>query len=119
MTRRLAAGSPEPLGVVPVAGGINIAVFSAHATAIELCLFDEADREVERIRLPERTGDVFHGFVAGVEAGARYGLRAHGLSPPGRATASTPRSCSSTRTPPARPRFPPPPVDVRLPGKLR
>ncbi|MBW8785059.1 MAG: glycogen debranching protein GlgX, partial [Novosphingobium sp.] len=79
MRRRLGEGSPEPLGVTLVEGGLNVAVFSAHASAIELCLFDAAGaRELERIRLPEGTGDVFHGFVAGVEPGARYGLRAHG-----------------------------------------
>jgi glycogen operon protein len=66
------------LGVTPDARGVNVAVFSAHATAIEFCLFDGADREVERIRLPERTGDVFHGHIAGIGTGTRYGLRAHG-----------------------------------------
>ena len=76
---RLDAGSPEPLGVTLDAMGANVAVFSAHATSIEICLFGpEGDRELERIRLPEKTGDVFHGHIAGVVAGDRYGLRAHG-----------------------------------------
>jgi glycogen operon protein len=77
--RRIGPGSPEPLGLTLVADGANVAVCSAHATSIELCLFDAAgEREVARIALPERTGDVHHGFVAGVVPGARYGLRAHG-----------------------------------------
>ncbi len=77
--RHVGPGSPEPLGVSPVSGGVNVAVFSAHATAIELCLFDGTGaREHKRVALPERTGDVFHGFVRGVAAGDRYGLRAHG-----------------------------------------
>jgi glycogen debranching enzyme GlgX/4-alpha-glucanotransferase len=77
--RRLAAGRPEPLGVTPDAEGINIAVFSAHATAIELCLFDAAgETETDRILLPARSFDVFHGHIGGIGAGARYGLRAHG-----------------------------------------
>ncbi|MFO1316338.1 MAG: glycogen debranching protein GlgX [Burkholderiales bacterium] len=72
-------GSPEPLGATPVAGGANVAVWSAHATAIELCVFDAAGAvERARIALPARTGDVWHGFVAGLAAGDRYGLRAHG-----------------------------------------
>jgi glycogen operon protein len=79
VSRPLGEGSPEPLGVTLQGDGINVAVFSAHAEGIELCLFDaEGSRELERIRLPERTGDVFHGWVGEVSAGARYGLRAHG-----------------------------------------
>ena len=77
--RRVGPGQAEPLGLTLVRGGANVAVYSAHASAIELCLFDAAGQaESERITLPERTGDVFHGFVAGIGAGTRYGLRAHG-----------------------------------------
>ena len=72
----LQAGRPHPLGATPGDGGTNFAVFSAHATRVTLCLFDGA-RE-RRIDLPERTGDIWHGHVAGVGAGQRYGLRAHG-----------------------------------------
>jgi glycogen operon protein len=80
---RVTAGSPEPLGVTPTAGGANVAVFSSTATAIDLCLFDQAGGET-RVRLPERTGGVFHGHVEGVVEGDRYGLRAHGPSAPER-----------------------------------
>ena len=77
--RRVDAGSPETLGFTLSPGGANVAVYSAHAQRIELCLFSaDGATEVERITLPERTGDVWHGFVGGVAAGARYGLRAHG-----------------------------------------
>jgi glycogen operon protein len=73
------AGSPEPLGVTPAGSGVNVAVFSTHATAIQFCLFDAAgEAEIRRVTLPERTGDVFHGFVSHVPIGSRYGLRAHG-----------------------------------------
>ena len=72
-------GRPDPLGVVPSGDGVNVAVFSAHAEAIEFCLFDAAgETELARIRLPGRTGPVFHGHVPGVAPGARYGLRAWG-----------------------------------------
>jgi glycogen debranching enzyme GlgX/4-alpha-glucanotransferase len=70
-------GDPEPLGVTPRGDGVNVAVFSANATAIEFCLF-EGEREVRRVRLHGRTGDVFHDHIPDVSAGARYGLRAHG-----------------------------------------
>ena len=77
--RRITAGQPEPLGVTFDAEGINIAVFSANATAIELCLFDEkGEVEVERILLPARSFDVFHGAISGITPGTRYGLRAYG-----------------------------------------
>jgi pullulanase/glycogen debranching enzyme len=74
----LSSGRAEPLGVTPCDCGINVAVFSAHATSIELCLFDDEDRETARIALRARTGDIHHGHVAGLGPGARYGLRAHG-----------------------------------------
>jgi isoamylase len=80
---RVTSGSPEPLGVTLTKGGVNVAVWSAAAEAIDVCLFDEAGHE-ERIRLPERTGEVFHGHVEGIGAGARYGLRAHGAYAPER-----------------------------------
>jgi glycogen operon protein len=81
-------GRPEPLGVTLAWDGINVAVCSAHATAIELCLF-EADgegpaRETARILLTERTGDVFHAHVSGPGIGQLYGLRAHGPFDPAR-----------------------------------
>ena len=73
------SSSPAPLGVTPVPGGANVAVYSAHATAIEFCLFDAGgDSQIASHALAERTGHVFHGFVPGVAAGSRYGLRAHG-----------------------------------------
>ncbi|MGI3901594.1 MAG: glycogen debranching protein GlgX [Janthinobacterium lividum] len=72
-------GRPEPLGVTPDADGINVAVFSAHAEAIVICLYD-AQGQVEQARftLPERSGNVFHGHIPGVKLGTRYGLRARG-----------------------------------------
>ncbi|MDB5395699.1 MAG: glgX [Rhodospirillales bacterium] len=75
----LDSGSPERLGVTPRGAGVNVAVFSGHADAIEFCLFDAAgEREVRRVKLPERSGDIFHGLIGDVPAGARYGLRAYG-----------------------------------------
>ena len=83
MTKRVSEGSPEPLGLTLDARGANVAVFSAHASAIDLCLFDSrGQNEIERLRLPCRTGDVFHGHFAGIGAGQRYGLRAHGRYAP-------------------------------------
>ncbi len=74
---RVTPGRAEPLGVRVDADGLNIAVFSAHAEAVFFCRF-EGDREEDRIRLPARTGDVFHGHIAGLGPDTRYGLRVAG-----------------------------------------
>ncbi len=79
MAYRVTPGSPEPLGVTPDSGGVNVAVFSAHATAIEFCLFNETGvKERQRLLLPGRSGDILHAHIADVPLGARYGLRAQG-----------------------------------------
>ena len=63
--------------------GVNIAVASANASRIELCLFDAAGRESRR-DLPARSGDVWHGLFADLRPGQAYGLRAHGPFAPER-----------------------------------
>jgi glycogen operon protein len=75
----LLTGRAWPLGTTVDDDGVNIAVFSQHATRIELCLFDSDGRsELQRLALPARSGDVFHGHLPGAAAGLVYGLRAHG-----------------------------------------
>jgi len=75
----LATGRPWPLGASVDAQGVNFAVFSAHATAIELCLYsDDGSTELARLPLPARSGDVWHGHLPAAAAGLVYGLRAHG-----------------------------------------
>jgi glycogen operon protein len=77
------AGSPSPLGATWTGAGVNFAVASRHATAVELCLFDAPYDATERQRLPlERTGDVWHLFVPGAGPGQLYGYRAHGCWDP-------------------------------------
>ncbi len=60
--------------------GVNFAVFSSHATRIDLCLFDSASatRESHRISLPETTDQVWHGYLPDLRPGQLYGFRAHG-----------------------------------------
>lgn len=73
----LAAGKPQPLGAHVADGGVNFTLFSAHAERVELCVFDDEGNE-QRYDLPARSGDVWHGFLAGARAGLRYGYRVHG-----------------------------------------
>ena len=79
---RVTAGAPEPLGAAPDGSGVNFAVASSSAKAIYVCLFDTAGTETARLRLPGRLGDVFHGHIAGIGPGTRYGLRARGRFEP-------------------------------------
>src|SRR6478735_6705973 len=76
---RLSAGSPARLGASWDGRGTNFALFSANAEKVELCLFDgQGRRELERIELPERSEDVWHGYLNDVSPGQLYGYRVHG-----------------------------------------
>ena len=58
---------------------MNFALFSAYATKVELCLFDQDTLdEVERIELPEFTDEVWHGYLPDARPGTVYGYRVHG-----------------------------------------
>lgn len=72
------SGQASPLGTTFDGEGVNVAVFSRYATQVMLCLFDDHGREVEVIRLPERTGHVWHGFFVGMKPGQQYGFRMDG-----------------------------------------
>jgi len=69
--------SPDELGVTLQEDGAHIAVFSRHASRIDVCLFDDKGRETQRFTL-DRQGDVFSSFLPGIGVGQRYGLRADG-----------------------------------------
>src|SRR6201988_1036619 len=73
-------GQPYPLGPTWDGKGVNFALFSEHASRVELCLFDsiEADKEAHRIPLPEFTDQVWHAYLPEVLPGQLYGYRVHG-----------------------------------------
>ena len=76
---RIDDGEPTPLGATFDGKGVNFALFSAHATAVELCLFDpQGRRELDRIAMPRRTDQVWHIFAEGLRPGQLYGYRVHG-----------------------------------------
>jgi isoamylase len=76
---RLQEGSPHPLGATWTGLGVNFALFSANATKVELCIFDDnGEKELERIPLPEYTDEVWHGFLPDARPGTIYGYRVHG-----------------------------------------
>lgn len=77
---RIWPGRPSPLGATWDGKGVNFAVYSEHATQIDLCLFDSANstRESHRIPLPEKSDQVWHGYSPDIRPGQLYGYRAHG-----------------------------------------
>jgi glycogen operon protein len=77
---RVWPGRPYPLGATWDGAGVNFAIFSEHATKIELCLFDavETQAETHRITLPEHTDMVWHAYLPDVQPDQLYGYRVHG-----------------------------------------
>jgi isoamylase len=82
---RVWPGSPFPLGATFDGAGVNFALFSEHATAVDLCLYGHPDARTEqrRIRLADRTEGVWHAYLPGVHPGQLYGYRVHGTWDPG------------------------------------
>jgi len=81
---RIWPGKPYPLGATWDGAGVNFALFSEHATKVELCLFDSTDdtRVPKCITLPEYTDMVWHGYFPDIEPGQLYGFRVHGPHDP-------------------------------------
>jgi glycogen operon protein len=77
---RARPGQPHPLGATWDGEGVNFALFSEHATAVELCLFDRPDDAAEtcRVRLAEPEEHVWHVYLPDVRPGQLYGYRVHG-----------------------------------------
>ena len=78
-TAPIKEGLPHPRGATWDGKGTNFAIFSAHATKVEVCIFDEnGEQELERIELPEYTNQIWHGYLPEVRPGTIYGYRVHG-----------------------------------------
>ncbi|MGA2208984.1 MAG: glycogen debranching protein GlgX [Acidimicrobiales bacterium] len=76
---RVWPGSPHPLGATWDGEGVNFALFSEHAWAVELCIFtDGASSESIRISMPQATDHVWHAYLPDVRPGALYGYRVDG-----------------------------------------
>ena len=73
-------GQPYPLGATWDGSGVNFAIFSEDAEAIDLCIFTQAygAPEVERIRLREQTDFVWHVYLPEARPGMLYGYRVYG-----------------------------------------
>ncbi len=72
------SGRPEHLGSHWDGQGVNFALYSSAAEAVELCLFDVDGQQLKCYRLPEQHDGVWHGYLPGCEPGQGYGYRVHG-----------------------------------------
>ena len=72
------AGNPRRLGAHWDGEGVNFALYSSAAEAIELCLFDSSGEQTQCFYLPANDDGVWHGFLPGCQPGQQYGYRAHG-----------------------------------------
>jgi glycogen operon protein len=82
------SGVPLPLGARRRGDGVNFALFSRHATGVRLDLFERASDAVPSRTIildPERnkTGDIWHVWLAGIPRGQLYGFRLTGPYAPG------------------------------------
>jgi glycogen operon protein len=86
MTVKTWPGKSYPLGATWTGDGVNFAIFSEHATAVELCLFDNVAAPKEKLRIPlrERTEFVWHAFLPDSRPRQLYGFRVHGSYEPAR-----------------------------------
>jgi isoamylase len=82
---RIMPGRSYPLGATWDGAGVNFALFSEHATKVELCLFASSDatQESHRIVLPEQTDRVWHVYLPGIQPEQLYGYRVYGPYEPG------------------------------------
>ena len=76
---KIQPGTPYPLGSHYDGRGVNFALFSAHATKVELCLFNQnGTEEVSRIAVTVNDNNVWHVYVGGLKPGQIYGYRVYG-----------------------------------------
>jgi glycogen debranching enzyme len=76
---RLVPGNAAEWGATLTPDGVNFTLAAPNATSVELCLFDDAGvTELHRLRMPAKTGDVWHGLLQGCCVGQVYGFRVDG-----------------------------------------
>src|SRR5688572_22608775 len=86
-------GSPYPLGATWDGEGVNFALYSENATAVELCLFSKPEDPIEyaRINVEEVTHHVWHIYIPEIGPGQLYGYRVHGAYDPARGNRFNPQ----------------------------
>jgi len=83
MEYSITPGDASVLGARETAEGVNFALWAPDAERIELCVFDARTlMESQRLDMPAQSDGIWHGCLAGAEAGLVYGYRAHGAWAP-------------------------------------
>ena len=78
-SRRIVSSGEPILGATIREKGVNFGVYSRQAKDIFLLLFDRPNIEPsDTIKIKNKSGDVWHVFVEGIEAGQLYGYRVDG-----------------------------------------
>ena len=72
------SGRADRLGSHWDGQGVNFALYSSAAEAVELCLFDADLQQTSCYRLPDQHDGIWHGYLPACEPGQRYGYRVHG-----------------------------------------
>ncbi len=76
---KVSNGRPYPLGATYDGKGVNFALFSAHATKVELCLFNQSgSEEISRYTIPSSENNIWHIYLEGAKPGTVYGYRVYG-----------------------------------------
>jgi glycogen operon protein len=77
-------GRPSPLGATWDGSGVNFALYSENAEAVELCFFDKPDAASANRTIPltQRTRHTWHAYVPGCAPRQLYGYRVHGRYDP-------------------------------------
>lgn len=76
---KIQPGTPYPLGSRYDGKGVNFALFSAHATKVELCLFNKnGTEEISRLAIDVNDNNIWHIYVRGLKPGQIYGYRVYG-----------------------------------------
>jgi len=80
MDQKVYPGKPYPLGATLDKDGVNFAIYADNANGVELCLFENKDdkKESRKIKLTEKTHEIWHAYVPGLKPGQLYGFRVSG-----------------------------------------
>ncbi len=72
-------GKAYPLGSTYDGKGVNFALFSAHATKVELCVFDASgSEELERYSITSNDNSIWHIYLEDAKPDLVYGYRVYG-----------------------------------------